>query len=260
MQLNVHLRPADVDCEALAGGATIVVDQLRATTTICYALAAGADCVMPFVDIAETLLAAEKFGRHGVLLGGERGGRRIEGFDLGNSPSEYATEVVGGRRILFTTTNGAKALLHAAPARQVLAGALVNRLAVARYVATCDCVDVLCAGTSGEPTGEDVLAAGAIVQALVDVRSTGGRVDLLASLRMNEQAFAAMCDWSRVAPKPGEPSTVVQSRLVETMRETTGGRNLLEIGLDADLADCARLDALDVVPVFDPASGEIRPA
>src|SRR4051812_36485939 len=102
-QLNVYNLPSEVDERELAGCVVIVIDLLRATTTICCALAAGANEVIPFRTIEETLAAAEKGGRDRVVLGGERGGRRIEGFDLGNSPSEYTPEAVGGRAVYITT-------------------------------------------------------------------------------------------------------------------------------------------------------------
>src|SRR5262245_14849817 len=104
-ELHVHKLPSQVDEREFAGSTVVVIDLLRATTTICQALAAGAREVVPFRTIEETFAAAAKVGRHNVVLGGERGGKRIDGFDLGNSPSEYTPESVGGRRVFITTTN-----------------------------------------------------------------------------------------------------------------------------------------------------------
>src|SRR6188768_1522893 len=97
--IRVHNLPGDVDARELAGSTVIVIDLLRATTTICQALASGATEVVPFREIDEALAAAAKVGRDQVVLGGERGGLRIAGFDLGNSPKEYTPEAVGGRRV-----------------------------------------------------------------------------------------------------------------------------------------------------------------
>ena len=98
------------------------------------------------------------------MLGGERRGKRIEGFDLGNSPAEYTPEAVGGRRVFITTTNGTRALHHARLARRVVVGAFVNLSAVVASVRDEPRVDILCAGTDGSETREDILAAGAIVE------------------------------------------------------------------------------------------------
>src|SRR5215218_3513126 len=111
--LRVHKLPQAVDREELVGSTVVVVDLLRATSTICQALAAGATEVVPFLEVSQALEAAEKHGRRDIVLGGERGGKRIDGFDLGNSPAEYTPATVGGRRVFFTTTNGTRALDHA---------------------------------------------------------------------------------------------------------------------------------------------------
>ena len=129
-ELRVHNLPELVDEADLAGSTVVVVDLLRASTTICQALASGAVEVVPFLTIEKTLAAAAK-NRPSVVLGGERGGRRINGFDLGNSPAEYTPAAVGGRRVLLTTTNGTRALHHARLADRIVVGAMVNRSAVA---------------------------------------------------------------------------------------------------------------------------------
>src|SRR5215471_6039661 len=109
----VHLLPCQAPPGRLAGGLAVVIDVLRATTTIVYALAAGARCVRPCAEVAEAqALAAEmRVGR--VLLGGERGGEPLPGFDLGNSPREFTPRVCRGCTLVLTTTNGTRALLKA---------------------------------------------------------------------------------------------------------------------------------------------------
>src|SRR5262245_49465763 len=105
-RINVHYLPSEVGERELEGSAVAVIDVLRATSTICQALASGAREVVPFVQISEALAAAEKVGRANVVLGGERKGLLIDGFDLGNSPAEYSASRVQGRPVYITTTNG----------------------------------------------------------------------------------------------------------------------------------------------------------
>ncbi len=98
------------------------------------------------------------------VLGGERKGCRIEGFDLGNSPSEYTPETVGGKTLVFTTTNGTKAMLCCRQAEHVLLGSFVNFLAVGRELSTLRRpIHLLCAGTRGQITREDAALAGSLV-------------------------------------------------------------------------------------------------
>ncbi|MCX7429756.1 MAG: 2-phosphosulfolactate phosphatase, partial [Planctomycetia bacterium] len=121
---------------AVAGGIAVVIDVLRASTTIVTALAHGATGVRPVLTVEVARALAAGFGSgsgsdSGVLLGGERGGLRIDGFDLGNSPLEYARARVAGRRIVITTTNGTAAVDACTAASEVLIGAIVNRAAAA---------------------------------------------------------------------------------------------------------------------------------
>src|SRR5688572_1438332 len=116
-QLSVYNLPREVVEEDLSGSVVIVIDLLRASSTICQAIASGAREVVPFLEVEETLAAAEKAGRSQLVLGGEREGGKIAGFDVGNSPYEYTEEVVGGWHVFFTTTNGTRALHHSRKAR-----------------------------------------------------------------------------------------------------------------------------------------------
>jgi 2-phosphosulfolactate phosphatase len=252
--LAVHLLPHMVDPAVLAGAATIVIDLLRASTTICHALAAGAECVMPYVEIDETLAAAARFGREKVLLGGERGGLPINGFDLGNSPAEYTPEVVRGRRILFTTTNGARALHHARQARHIYVGAAANCRAVVAKVRGTQAVHILCAGTAGEITREDVLAAGALVEAILADNAPGAQ-----AYELHHRAAVAYHQWQAIVDDARTMGRCLVDHFADELHDTTGGRNLIATNQAADIALCANLDALAIVPEFNPTTNEIRP-
>ena len=243
-ELRVHNLPQQVPANELAGGTVVVIDLLRASTTICQALASGAIEVVPFLEVADTLAAAEAADdRTQIVLGGERGGRQIDGFELGNSPAEYTPGAVRGRRVFITTTNGTRALDHARQADRVFVGALVNLSAVAASIGHAARVDVLCAGTGGRATREDMLAAGALVERLRDVSPTTWQTNAAADSARQE--WKSVVDAGRVSPRP------LGELVAMELRETPGGRNLLAIGLEGDLADCARIDALDAVPELD---------
>ena len=243
--LAVHYLPQFVAEAELAGSTVIVIDLLRASTTICQALAAGAKCVVPSIEVDATIANAAEWERGDIVLGGERGGQRIDGFDLGNSPDEYTADQVFGRTVLFTTTNGTKALAHARLAKRILIGATVNRQAVVDAVAHDAQVDILCAGTGGKVTREDILAAGAIATQLPP-RTT------------NEWCDAACREWSELLTIAQALQRSPSQQLADELRDTLGGKNLLSLGYDNDLTWCAQLDQLAVVPELDPATGQIR--
>jgi 2-phosphosulfolactate phosphatase len=248
--LRVHYLPGFVAEHELAGATVVVIDLLRASTTICQAISSGATEVVTFVDVGAALAAAADGDRTHVVLGGERGGVRIAGFDLGNSPSEYTPEAVAGRRVLFTTTNGTRALEHSRLARRVVIGAIVNLSAVVASVQDDTQVDLVCAGTAGHVTREDILAAGAIVD-----RLTAGASD---TWQTNDAANAALREWEELVMAARALGRSPAEQLAEELRTTPGGRNLLAIDHGDDLVACAQIDSLDVVPELDPCTGRIR--
>jgi 2-phosphosulfolactate phosphatase len=230
--VRVYLAPGLFEPEDLIGAAAVVIDQLRASSTICSALGAGAAAVVPCEEVAEARDRAR--ASPGSLLGGERAGQRLEGFDLGNSPAEFTPERVRGRTIVFTTTNGTRALLRARRADPVVLGSLLNREAVARAVAAARRpAALICAGIRGGLCAEDVLAAGAIA----------GRLRELGLGVEDDAARLAIEAWERVAP--------ARASLLAALHASQGGRNLASIGLESDVEATARLDAIDLVPVLD---------
>src|SRR5437588_11301059 len=114
--VRVHLLPELAPAGCLAGGIAVVVDVLRATTTIVHAMAASCTCVRPCAEVEEARELAGQMRAGRVVLGGERGGVPLPGFDVGNSPREYTSKLCRGRTVVLTTTNGTRALLRAAEA------------------------------------------------------------------------------------------------------------------------------------------------
>lgn len=232
-QFHVHFVPALVAPEALAGSIVVAVDVLRATTTIVHALAAGARDVTAAETVDEARELASKHPPGEALLAGERGGLRIDGFDLGNSPAEFTPARCEGKSIVLTTTNGTRAVRHARRAKRILVGAFVNFSAVCFELAEAeDDVHILCAGTDGSVALEDALMAGALAGSLAD---------------RGEFAFD---DAARIAWDAFEGHGSV---LASAFELSAGGRNLAAVGLAADLRWAARIDRFGVVPE---ASGE----
>lgn len=240
--LHVHLHAKLVTPERLAGGVVIIIDALRASVTIAAALHAGAPFLVPTLTIEDAHAAARGLAPVPVLLGGERGGVLVPGFDLDNSPLNYTRERLAGRPVVFTTTNGTAALLQSRAAALILVGSFANLSAVCDAVAHDPRpVHILCCGTRAEIGMDDCLPAGAMVQRLTAagrrlVSDDSGRLCLLAYLG----------------------TTSSPTGLVEAMRASRGGRNLSNIGLRSDVDYCATIDTRAVVPRFDPSSGRIE--
>ncbi len=165
MKIDVILSPAEIDLlpqKDLRDTVCVVFDILRATSSIVTALEHGAQEVYPARSIEEAFSLRSKFP--GALLGGERHGDKIEGFDLGNSPAEYAGDMP--RRIITTTTNGTIALRACEGAARVFAGALLNMKALAAALSSEALLLLVCAGTFRDSALEDVFAAGMLCEAL----------------------------------------------------------------------------------------------
>jgi len=234
-QVSVHLLPSLTTPEELADAVVVVIDVLRATTTIVHALAAGAREIAPCQEVEEARQLALEFASEAVVLGGERGGLPLEGFDFGNSPREYTAEHVGGKTVVFTTTNGVRAMRSCAQASRILIGSFVNYSAVCGRLTDAKNIHLLCAGTNGRITREDVLLAGAFVDDIA--RRTAPE-----QLRMNDEAELAVDAWrSAVVSLAAGP-------VAEALRDSRGGRNLIEIGQEKDIEIAAQIDKYDIVP------------
>ena len=179
MSLQTTSTPADFEALAktdLSGTTCVVLDILRATSSMITALANGAEQILPVSTIEEALAA--KAEHPGALLCGERNGLRITAaqtggteFDLGNSPREYTAEVVAGKTLITTTTNGTRALRACANAEHTLVASFLNLTATTDYLRTAkpSRLAIVCGGTYEEAALEDTLAAGAIAESVWDL-------------------------------------------------------------------------------------------
>jgi 2-phosphosulfolactate phosphatase len=230
--VKIYPLPTEIAPGDLAGGVAVVIDVLRASTTITAALANGAVRVMPCGDIETARRLADEDSSGNTLTGGERGGVKIAGFDLDNSPASYCRERVAGKTIAFTTTNGTAALLRTNGAARVLIGALVNRGAIAAALhADGRPVHLICAGTDGRVTSEDLLGAGAIA---------GGLAQHEDVETVDDPTQRAAKQWLELR----------SDQLVPFLRRSSGGSNLVALRLDPDIVRAAQVDSLPVVPEY----------
>ena len=209
----------------------VVIDVLRATTTIATALEAGAEAVQAFSDIDQLLQTSESWSSQKRLRAGERGGAKVEGCDLGNSPLECTPEVVQGKRLFLSTTNGTRALERVEQSPVVITAAQVNRRAAVDYLRDQqpETVWLVGSGWQGGYSLEDTACAGAIAQ------------DLLAQSDVvigNDEVIAAVALYSQW-----------QGNLLEMFRQASHGQRLLRLNSDQDLDYCAQTDTLDVLPI-----------
>jgi 2-phosphosulfolactate phosphatase len=243
--LNVYALPKFADPADLAGTAAVVIDVLRASTTIAYALAAGAREVIPCLEIADARALAEQLGGNDIVLGGERQGVAIEGFDLGNSPEQYSVDRVGGKTVILTTTNGTRAMVHARPADEVLVASFVNAAAIVTRLLECEKISIVCAGTDGLISDDDVLVAGMLVDRL---QRQAGMV-----YQENTQALTARESWLHAfaLPQALGAELLAPDRLAERLRKSLGAQNLIALGMDADILAAAQVDRFNVLPRLD---------
>lgn len=232
MKLDVLLTPGELLPGDIAERTVVVIDALRASSTIVEALASGAKALFPVASIEEALRLANTLGRDEVLLCGERKSLPIEGFDLGNSPGDFTPERVGGKTLVMSTTNGTGAMMAASAASRVVVGSFLNQQAVVDELVRSGAEPVfLCSGRETKFGLEDAVCAGRMA-ALVMAASGD------AEWELNDAAIAALA------------LSASHDDLEAMFARTAAGKQILEAGLDADLAFCAQVDRHDVVPVF----------
>ena len=168
MIINLTYYHVAKDVPELSPDIAVVIDVLRATTTISWALKNGADSIQVFADLDLLKESAIKWKADERLMLGERGGKKIEGFDLGNSPLSVTKKVVNGKRLFMSTTNGTKSLKKVQHAKHLFAMGLLNRKAVAEKIISLKSENVLILGSGweGSYSLEDSLAAGALASYL----------------------------------------------------------------------------------------------
>lgn len=208
----------------------VVIDVLRATTAICVALDSGAERVIPVVDVT---VARDYLGK-GYIVGAERSGDIVEGFEYGNSPSEYRGDHVKDKTIVLTTSNGTYAIAAAQEAEAVAMGAFINLDAVVNWL--CEHIDkeviLLCAGWKRKFNMEDTLFAGAVIERLKEM-------DMIKEL--TDSGIAALHLYR-----------LAKEDLYGFLEDSSHRRRLRKLDITEDVMFCLSLNKTDVVPILTP--------
>ena len=242
-RIEILLTPGQLNDElTLKDKNIIVIDELRATTTITISLANGAKEVIPTENIATAVRVAK--GSKNSILCGERNGRVIDGFKLGNSPLEYTSEEIKDKALIFSTTNGTQAIMKSKFAKNCLLASFVNMSTVVDYVNALDeDFTIICSGKLNDFCLEDAVCAGMLLNKL----SVGRNLELMDS------EVAAMNLSNDLAMLMNVPS---QEKVLRMLNISEHGRYLSQIGFEKDLEICSKIDSYPIIPLF--RNGVIR--
>lgn len=224
--IEVCLTPALIDLYELSESIVVVIDVLRATSSIVYGIDNGATAIIPVAQVEDCLAYSEK----GFLLAAERNGAVVEGYDFGNSPFSYTREKVGGKVVVLTTTNGTKALhLARKRAHQVVIGSFLNLESLCTWLRKQDKnVLLLCAGWKDQFNLEDTLFAGAVVR----------------ELRKDFAHFDDSC----VAAE--DLYVLAKDDLRNYLKKSSHSNRLAELNIEEDVKFCLQLNICKAIPVL----------
>ena len=221
--IDVIFTPDLLPLSPPTGKTVVVADILRATTTITFAIANGARSITPVLTPDDAFEFAAN--QPNTIICGERRGKKVNGFNLGNSPCEYTKTAVSGKQVVLTTTNGTRTLWACRAAKQVLVGCFLNLQAIINALLQVEGeVVIACAGREGSYCMEDTVFAGACVASL-------------SAEHLTDAAEAANILYR-----------AHRRNLLGMLNNSYHGRKLAEIGLADDLEFCAQLNLVDVVP------------
>lgn len=236
MNIRIYYHTSSIDELALRDANVVVIDVLRATTTIITAMAAGAKEIIPVGNADQAMRIAGSLFSTTSLLCGERGGYPIAGGKLGNSPSEYTAEIVEGKSLILMTTNGAPTLVKARYAKRCYIAAFANISTVALAIKAIPNIEleglaILCSGREGDFSFEDALCAGLLVERLAAIG---------LEIKLSDTVRVATSLWHEY-----------QKDLVGAMKASDHGKHLISIGYEKDIEGCAAIDTIPIVPVLE---------
>jgi 2-phosphosulfolactate phosphatase len=236
MQIDVAFTAQALNHRSAAGKAAVILDVFRTTSTVIFALAQGAEKILPVLTAEEALQIKEHYPNG--LLGGENGGVKIPGFNLGNSPQEYTEKNVKGKTIILLTSNGTKAMRMIEDAENVFLASFTNAKAVTKQLmqGKSDML-IACAGTQGTYSLEDTCCGGYLIHLL---RREQNCV-------LSDSAAGALALYHSYA-----------SNLLFYLSQSRNGRALKTRGLLEDLHHCCSRDSVSLIPFYNPIDQTVR--
>ncbi|MBV6510670.1 MAG: 2-phosphosulfolactate phosphatase [Ignavibacteriales bacterium] len=230
-RINVLFSPVGVDELYFSSKTAAVIDVLRASSTIVTAVMNGAKEIIPVGSIEFAVkVSGGMFGGQ-TLLCGEKNTKKVDGFNLGNSPSEFTSEVIGGKTVVLYTTNGTKAIVRAKFSTNLIIASFLNISASAkRLVETGESLEIICSGRNNEFSLEDTVCAGKLVSEILKING---------DYNLTDSAAAALSLFE-----------MKQKDIPGMMRNTEHGQILVENGFEGDIDYCSQIDITDVVPSF----------
>lgn len=223
--IDVCLSPDLMHLYAVRNSTVVVVDILRATSCMTTAFAHNIDSIRTFAELPECLALKSQ----GYLTAGERDGKKVDGFDLGNSPFEYMNPQLKGKRIAFTTTNGTQAIAKASTAREIVIGSFLNLSSVVDLLRkSTNNVLIVCSGWKGKVNMEDTVFAGALVENL-------------------KGEFECACDAPMIAQRL---YTQARHDLKDFLKDSSHIKRLQRLNINEDIDFCLTEDKYDVVPII----------
>ncbi len=232
MKVNVLFSPVSADELYFTNKTTVVIDVLRASSTIINALSNGAKEVIPVATVEFAVkVSGGMFGGQ-TLLGGERNTKKIEGFAIGNSPFDYTKDVVEDKFIVFFSTNGSKAIVKAKFSENLLVCSFNNLSVVVKHLVQLNNdVEILCAGNNNLFSLEDSVCAGKLIEEIKKKKK---------NVEVSDSSAAAIALYERFG-----------NDILEMLKNTEHGKKLLENGFEKDLEFCSKLNINSVLPYFD---------
>jgi 2-phosphosulfolactate phosphatase len=231
-KIEVHFTPSSVDEELLTGKNVVVIDVLRSASSIIVALTNGAREIIPVGDMESGYKVFSALTREVTLRCGERNGKMIEGFDLGNSPLTYTEEKVKGKSIVMLTTNGTAAMVKARYAKNLLVASFINLTSVVNLIQSWKSdVVIVCSGQANRFSLEDTICAGRIISALME----------------NDEDKLQLDDSARSAVALDK---TFGSNVLKMMKHSDHGKRLAEIGFEEDLKFCSQIDSFTSLPIL----------
>ena|ERR1051326_3090789 len=232
IKVAVFFTPANFDEMFLKDKTVVVIDVLRASTSIMMALQNGAKEIIPVSNVESAVKISGSLFGDVTLRAGERNSRIIEGFNLGNSPVEYTEEVVKGKSIIFITTNGSAAIVKGRHAKRLIVAGFVNIAAVVAFLKDAETdFTIVCAGKENNFSLEDAVCAGALINRL--------KAETDAELILDDGGTAA----TGLEKSLG-------GNILKMLKNTEHGKYLTEIGFAQDLKVCAGVDSVNLLPML----------